>query len=210
MLINMDKLIKTYKLDITGVIHVGAHECEEYNFYLNQKIPKENIFWIEAMDNKVKKMKEKNINIIKAVVSDRDGEEVTFNITNNGMSSSFLELGTHKKYHPGVHVVKKEKMITSRIDTIIENGLINMDNINFLNIDIQGTELKALKGLGKYIDNINYILTEVNTEKIYKDCCLIDELDNFLKEKGFVRKCTKMWQKKGRNTGWGDAFYIRV
>jgi len=152
------------------------------------------------------KNKNKNINIIEAVVSDKDGEEVTFNITNNGQSSSFLELGTHEKHHPQVHVVKKEKMITSRMDTIIEKESINMDSINFLNLDIQGVELKALKGMGKYIDNIDYIYTEVNTEKVYKDCALMSEIDEFLKEKGFERKCEAIYKQYG----WGDAFYMRV
>lgn len=208
MLITLDKLVERFKLNINGVLHIGAHECEEYAAYLNQKIPKENIFWIEAMENKVIQMKKKNknINIYKAVVSDTDGEEVTFNITNNGQSSSFLELGTHEKHHPHVHIIKKEKMITSRMDTFIDRELINMTNVNFLNLDIQGAELKALKGLGKYIDNINYIYTEVNTEKVYKECALMDEIDEFLKEKGFVRKCESIYKQYG----WGDAFYMRV
>jgi FkbM family methyltransferase len=208
MLIPLDKLVEHFKLNITGVLHIGAHECEEFLSYLIQKIPKEHIFWIEAMKDKVIEMKNKNknINIIEAVVSDKDGEEVTFNITNNGQSSSFLELGTHEKHHPQVHVVKKEKMITSRMDTIIEKESIKMNNINFLNLDIQGAELKALKGLGKYIDNIDYIYTEVNTEKVYKDCALMSEIDEFLKEKGFERKCEAIYKQYG----WGDAFYMRV
>lgn len=208
MLITLDKLVENFKLNITGVLHIGAHECEELLPYLIQKIPKENIFWIEAMGDKVIQMKNKNknINIFKAVASDVDGEEVTFNITNNGQSSSFLELGTHEKHHPQVHVVKKEKMITSRMDTVIKKEQIDMKDVNFLNLDIQGAELKALKGLGKYIDNIDYIYTEVNTEKVYKDCALIGEIDEFLKEKGFERKCEAIYKQYG----WGDAFYMRV
>jgi len=208
MLITLDKLVENFKLNITGVLHIGAHECEELLPYLIQKIPKEKIFWIEAMDDKVQQMqkKNKNINIFKAVASDVDGEEVTFNITNNGQSSSFLELGTHEKHHPHVHVVKKVKMITSRIDTVIKKEQIDMKDVNFLNLDIQGAELKALIGLGKYIDNIDYIYTEVNTEKVYKDCALIGEIDEFLKEKGFVRKCEAIYKQYG----WGDAFYMRV
>ena len=92
------------------------------------------------------------------------------------------------------------------MDTIIEKESIKMNNINFLNLDIQGAELKALKGLGKYIDNIDYIYTEVNTEKVYKDCALMSEIDDFLKEKGFERKCEAIYKQYG----WGDAFYMRV
>ena len=64
--------------------------------------------------------------------------------------------------------------------------------------------MDALKSMGDYIQYVQYIYTEVNTEKVYKDCALLPEIDTFLKEKGFVRVACKMWS----NCGWGDAFYI--
>ena len=60
--------------------------------------------------------------------------------------------------------------------------------------------------MGKYLDNINYIYTEVNTESVYKECALLTELDSFLKQKGFERKCEDIYKKYG----WGDAFYVRI
>ena len=80
-----------------------------------------------------------------------------------------------------------------------------MNSINFLNLDIQGAELLALKGMAKYLKHIKYIYTEVNTEKVYKDCALITEIDDFLKLHGFSRKCEAIY----RQFGWGDALYIR-
>lgn len=60
--------------------------------------------------------------------------------------------------------------------------------------------------MGDYINYIQYIYTEVNTEKVYKDCALLNEIDEFLKEKGFIRVPCKIYD----NCGWGDAFYIRT
>lgn len=208
MLIPFDKLVSHFKLSISGVLHIGAHECEEYSYYIKDNIPNENIYWIEAMNDKVEEMKNKydKVNIFAGVASDVDGEEVNFNITNNGQSSSFLELGTHLQHHPHVFVVKQEKKETIRMDTLIEKNNINMTKVNFLNIDIQGAELKALIGMGRYLDNINYIYTEVNTESVYKECALLTELDSFLKQKGFERKCEAIYKEYG----WGDAFYVRI
>jgi hypothetical protein len=73
------------------------------------------------------------------------------------------------------------------------------------NLDIQGVELRALKGMESYLDSIQYIYTEVNSDYVYKECCLITELDDYLGQFGFKRVETSWCD----NTGWGDAFYIK-
>ena len=70
----------------------------------------------------------------------------------------------------------------------------------------KGKELDALKSMGNYIQYIDYIYTEVNTEKVYENCGLLSEIDTFLLEKGFKRIVCQMWG----NCGWGDAFYMRT
>jgi hypothetical protein len=44
-------------------------------------------------------------------------------------------------------------------------------------------------------------------EELYEGCCLIDELDEYLKSFGFERKITKLWDDGA--VGWGDALYIK-
>ncbi len=207
MLIKLEVLIKVYKLKnkIRGILHVGAHECEEKNDY--EKYATQNVYWVEAMKDKVQMMKERhqNINIYHAIVSDQDGQEITLNISNNGQSSSILELGTHKEKHPEVHYIAKETSKSKTLKTLIEEEKIDMNNVNFLNLDIQGAELKALKSMGDYLNKINYIYTEVNTDYLYVDCCLFGEIDEYLNGFGFKRIVKQMCG----NTGWGDAFYLR-
>ena len=55
-------------------------------------------------------------------------------------------------------------------------------HFNFLNLDIQGAELKALKSMGDYLNNVDYIYTEVNSDYVYEDCALITELDDYLSQ----------------------------
>tara|TARA_B000000557_G_C20791967_1_gene451462 strand:- start:451 stop:1080 length:630 start_codon:yes stop_codon:yes gene_type:complete len=207
MLIPLNILNNKFNLNIKGVLHIGAHECEEQPQYLRQGVSNDNIYWVEAMPNKVKEMKNKNnkLNILQAVINDIDNMDVTFNITNNGQSSSFLEFGTHSIHHPHVLVTKKIKLKTTRLDTLINNNNIPIQQLNFMNLDIQGVELNALKSMGEYIKHIDYIYTEVNTEKVYKNCALISEIDDFLKTLGFERVSQKIYKQYG----WGDAFYIR-
>lgn len=44
-------------------------------------------------------------------------------------------------------MVDKKNMKTSRLETVIERKYIDMEEVNFLNLDIQGVELRALKSM---------------------------------------------------------------
>ena len=68
MLIPLHQLVNHFKLNLRGVLHVGAHECEEQNSYLQHNIDNNNIYWIEAMEDKVKLMKERNKNVFTEMI----------------------------------------------------------------------------------------------------------------------------------------------
>jgi hypothetical protein len=68
-----------------GIIHVGAHRCEEKPYYDAWGIS--NVLWIDGNDE----LCAANESIVNAIVSDTDDLEVDFIITNNdAMSSSLL------------------------------------------------------------------------------------------------------------------------
>ena len=204
MLIPLDSLVSKYKINFNGVLHVGAHECEELDAY-KKYISSDKILWVEALPEKVELCKSlyPGIKIERAVVSDII-ESIVFNRSNNGQSSSMLDLGTHKHLYPHIHYTSSFHTQTELLDNILLK--YPDDKFNFLNMDIQGAELKALKGLTKNLDKFNYIYTEVNSEPVYKDCCLVTELDDFLSGYGFKRIETQ-WEVSAKT--WGDAFYIK-
>jgi FkbM family methyltransferase len=208
MLIPFSELQKKYDMQINGILHVGAHNCEELMAYIQNGVEKEKTYWVEAMENKVILMKQiygDDFHIYQAVIDETDDKTVTFNITNNGESSSILEFGSHSTHHPHVKVTSTENLSTTRLDTLIEKQDIPIENINFINLDIQGVELRALKSMEKYLKHIKYIYSEVNTEQVYKDCAIIHDIDGFLFKHGFKRTETRIYQQYG----WGDAFYVK-
>lgn len=212
MLITVQELKKRFNINVKGILHVGAHACEELSAYLNIGVNNNNIYWIEALPELVEKIKKQNnnIKIYQAVISDIDNKQVVFNITKNDQtgdtqSSSLLEFGSHATSHPQVKMVAKRNMTTSRLETIIEKNNINMEDVNFINLDIQGVELRALKSMEKYLQNIDYIYTEVNTEEVYKDCDQMNDITEYLKKFKFKLADTKIYKE----FGWGDAFYIK-
>jgi FkbM family methyltransferase len=201
MLIPLDYLVKKYNIIFKGVLHVGAHECEELTDYLKY-LPVNKILWIEALHEKVVFCKEKypNLLIENAIVSDKI-EKITFNVSNNGQSSSILNFGLHSTFHPHVKYVYSFEGESKLLKDILPKYPIEY---NFLNFDIQGAELKALKGMDEYLNKVDYLYTEVNSDYVYKDCALVSELDKYLEKFDLIRVETK-WT----NFRWGDAFYIK-
>lgn len=207
MMISFDYLVNKHKLDIKGVLHLGASYGQERNEYDNYC--KGDILWVEAIPEVYEKLKE-NIKPFKkqmafnACLSNVNGQEVVFNVSNNeSQSSSMLELGTHILIHPEVHYIEQITMETIRADKLLEK--YDFTNINFLNVDLQGAEHLAIEGMGDLIKNIDYALLEVNMKETYKGCMLIENLDYFMMQRGFERVETGDWVADT----WTDALYVR-
>ena len=193
-----------------GVLHVGAHMCEEAELYASLGMnPRDEaqVLWIEANSEIAAQAARAGQfpNIVCAAVSDNNGGEVTFFITNNMQSSSILPLAEHRREHPDVYEIGAKRMRTVTLDTLFEKGYgIPYDRYDLINLDIQGAELLALRGAEKILGNVRAVYTEVNTKELYAGCALLPEMDEFLEARGFSRVALEM-----TNHGWGDALYIR-
>lgn len=207
MLISFEEItsmLLSKNINISGSLHLGAHECEEISFYYKLGLKLEDIVWIDAIPSKVIEAKNRGIpNVYNAVITDKNDEEIEFNISNNGQSSSVLEFGTHSQEHPWVVYIDKIKQNSITIDTFFERNNIDASKYNFWNFDIQGAELMALKGATQSIKYAKAIYLEVNEKELYKNCGLINEIDDFLSQYNFKRVLTKITIH-----GWGDALYI--
>ena len=206
VLIPLNKLYLKYGMKVTGVIHAGAHLGEEAPMYRQCGINR--VIWIEADPKTYKRLQYmlrefKSHKTVNAVVSEREGEELTFHVANNGESSSILELGTHETEHPDVKYVDGFTATTTTLDRIAEDT--DAWDCNMLNLDLQGAELMALRGAEDLLnEHIDYIYTEVNAKLLYKGCARMREIDQYLARYGLVRVETEMTVH-----GWGDAFYTK-
>lgn len=201
MLISVNSLTRVWGVKPTGVLHVGAHEAEELAAYLaNSWTP---ITWVEAQPSKIEFLKKKlpteSNYLINAAVWDKSNERLTLKITNNTESTSLLDLDTHSERHPEVVVESIHEVLTTTLD-----DLELPTEVDYLSLDIQGSELRALMGFEKGLQNIKWVYTEVNKEALYKGCAIVNDIDDFLEARGFKRELT-VWTK----FGWGDALYVR-
>ena len=207
MLIDFRQLFPKYNIKPKGVLHVGANVGEEAPVY--DELGIKNVVWVEANSEICQELL-RNVgwyghNCFNVCITDVEGEEVVLHISNNGsQSSSILDLGTHTTAHPEVHYVKDITMTSQRLDQMVIIWDILKDS-DFLNIDLQGAELKALKGMGTRLQQFKWAYLEVNKEELYKGCALVGEIDTYMNSFGFHRAETR-WCG---NTGWGDALYIK-
>jgi FkbM family methyltransferase len=198
-------ILNQRNISIKGVLHIGAHDCEELGFYSQLGLSPDKVIWIDAIQRKVDEAKARDIpNVFQAVVTDKDDELVTFHITNNVQSSSVLDFGSHATNYPGVNFIADIKLKTITIDTFFLRNGLSLKNCEYWNFDIQGAEMLALKGAKIALEFPKAIYLEVNTEEVYKGCAKMDEIDSFLKTHGFERVVTNITPY-----GWGDALYIR-
>jgi FkbM family methyltransferase len=206
MLIKFNKIVETYGKP-TGIIHIGAHLMEERDDYLSFGL--DNTIWIEAnpdIFSQIDYVNKKNTEekVFNFAISDVDNINHILHVTNNGQSSSILELDRHLLHHPNIYVIETLNVTSKRMDSLIQENSIDIKKYDFINLDIQGAELLALKSFGEKLNEIKYIYTEININNLYKNCALVNEIDNFLLNFNFKRVETVMTEFE-----WGDALYIK-
>lgn len=203
---NISYVFHKYDIKPKGIIHIGAHKCEERSIYNKVGVSDDNIIWIEANQDLVQFVNQnlKGVNIIQGVVSDKE-EEVDFMITNNLESSSIFAFGTHSKHHPHVMASKYIKVNSITLPKLFEKNNINPSNFDMLVMDIQGAEFNALKGMESILNNFNHIYLEANEEELYVGCGLLSDIEIFLEPRGFLLLAKDIH----RDFKWGDAIFAR-
>ena len=203
MFFSMNELYRGWAVQPKVILHVGAHKAEEFSSYKDLGPTK--TYWIEANPILASQLSvlfkgDTSQEVIEAAAWDQDGLELELIITNNTQSSSILKLKKHRDLYPDIFEETRVKVQTKRLDTLL------LDKIapDFINLDIQGSELRALMGAQNLLANCKWIYSEVNKVEIYEGCCLVEDLDKYLSDLGFRRECTRWFS----DHGWGDALYV--
>lgn len=120
--------------------------------------------------------------IIQGAASDETGVEMLYVADNSSLSSSLNRPSlVFSKIFPQIGISKTESVNTFRIDSHL---ILESTNNSFvtlaIKLDIQGHELRALKGSVKILDNTILIYCEISFAEIYVDQTNIAELIAFL------------------------------
>jgi FkbM family methyltransferase len=190
---------------IRGILHVGAHLCEElYTYETVWKTSRNNVVWVDANDRLIQYNKHRGIPNCFTAALDETHRDVVFKVTNNVQSSSLLDLGTHAAHYPHIVVSETIPMRTQTLSSFFSNNNLDPKKYNIWNFDIQGSELHVLRGSPELLKYVDALYTEVNTEEVYKGCGQLSEMDTFLENHGFERVLTNIVSQN-----WGDALYVK-
>lgn len=192
------------KKDKLVIFEVGSCEGED-TIRLKKRFPNAVVHTFEPVPENLKKI-ETNFKryhieldkIHKVALSDANGsakfhvssgqpEEIPEN--NNwdfgNKSSSLLPPKEHTKTLPWIKFDKKITVRTQRLDDFCKEKSI--DTVDFIYMDVQGAELMVLEGAGKYLNNVGAIWMEVEAVELYDSQPLKDDVENFMKNHGFVK-----------------------
>ncbi len=188
----------------SGVIHMGAHRGGEAPIY--DWLQKKTI-WIEANPQIIPELID-NVSrfpyqkIIHALLSNQDDENIEFKISSNdSASSSIFDFGK-KSLEQNLKMVSKVNLKSQKFDTIVKKQLIELNDYNFWVVDLQGSELLALKGAINSLNKCKSILIEVSKSEYYSNGAKWDELKKFLNEYQFIQK----WEPEEEHT---DVLFLK-
>lgn len=117
-------------------------------------------------------------------------------------SSSLLKPELHEQVHPHVQFDEIIKVQCLTLDEWADKH--DITRVDFLWLDLQGAELKALKGANQMLKQAKLIYTEVSLIETYKDVPLYNEVKDYLNLYGFVV------EKKYLNySDMGNVLFIR-
>ena len=204
MLASFSQLKTKYNMNISGVIHIGAHYGEEIPEYLKNAI--QNIVVFEPLSKNFDILEKNLVNLnadikgYQVALGSKKQKATMFLSDNEAQSSSILKPKVHLTHHPNVKFEGVEEVDVEVLDDY------NITDCNFINIDVQGYELEVFKGSSKTLNYVDYIYCEVNRGEMYEGNAMIDDIDEYLGTYGFERVETHWpteWYK------WGDALYIK-
>ena len=201
-----------------GAIEIGAHLCEGQSEYLNHGY--EHILFIEAnpyLCQVGRTRLSSNSKLLEAVLLDTTGQDVDFRLfysedkTNMGCSSIFNRSQQFAKMYPMIKDEGTLKLKTTTLDDLLKKSKIDASLYNSLFIDVQGAELKVLKGALETLKHIDFIVCEYATKVLYEGGVLFPELVNWLADVGFhlIIKRDVQDSRFPMGAGWGDSVFLR-
>ena len=199
MLVSPQQLIDIFGVKPSPVLHVGAGFFEEVDLYSNAGYSP--VIWVDCNPQTISLSKEKVQSpnkFIEALVSSEHGNTLQLNLA--GPSSSVFFRPGHDEAFPHIKYQRSITLTTARLDLLLSET----ECPKFVNMDIEGSELDALIGMGELVEKVDIFYLEVSKPGWGLHANFRD-VRRFLRNIGF-REIGIFWYW---DKGFGDAIYIR-
>ncbi len=184
------------------VIDIGAYDADS-TFFLGKQLVNNTILGFEPnpipYQAGLKRIKDlPNIELHNIGFSDKAGE-VDLHVTKNLVSSSLFPVNENNE-------VSVDRLIKAKVDTL-DSFFKRYENILLIKLDVQGAELNILTSGIETLKKTKLVLTEVSITEMYRGGCLYFELDEFLRQNGFIIH-TQISNYNNEGTKYFDIVYI--
>jgi FkbM family methyltransferase len=200
-------------IEVTGIIDAGASNGR-ISKRLLRKFPKAHVYgfepnmlYTETLQQYAKEDARFHPQFL--ALSDYEGTADLHKTVAPGSTSLFIPEERLKNFDPhGVFLKSSEEVQVVTIDHWAKRN--GNPAIQLMKFDIQGGELRALRGAARILQNSTVLVyTEILFNSLYKNGSIFCEIDLFLREYGFVLH--DMYKPKYDPKGlllWGNAIYL--
>lgn len=126
--------------------------------------------------------------------------------TITSQSSSLLPPKEHLIYDAGVLFNRKITVPIATLDDWAEEH--NITHVDFMWLDMQGSELHMLKACPKILKTVSAILTEIEFVEAYEGQYLFDDVKNWLESQGFEMVAVSKYVAE-KSAWFGDVLFLR-
>lgn len=199
--------------DVSGVIHVGANTGQERVQYNDLGL---RVIWVEPIPEVFAKLEQNiesfsNQRAFQALLTDVEGKEYEFHIaSNNGASSSILELKQHRDIWPDIDYTTSIVLKSTTLASLVEREKIDIADYQALVMDTQGSELLVLQGGAGLLNAFTYVKTEVPDFESYEGCCQLQDIHSFMEVHGFKEFSRKKFASRAEGGNYFDIVYRRT
>lgn len=145
------------------------------------------------------------VRAVNKAVADHDGP-AAINLTTSSECHSLLGYQPYNPCDKYDWIVGEEQVDVCTLDTWCAQNEIDPATVDLIKLDVQGAELKALKGAQRILKQAKMVLAEVSFVPIYKDAPLVGDIDELLHQAGYRRAAI---YPSDQPQFWADALYVR-
>jgi len=179
-IVALDVIRRMFPDDRGVVADVGAFDADS-TIYFAKRLPHNPIIGFEPnpipFERAIRNAEGYPNVTIENIGFSEQAEELDFYVTDNLVSSSLYRSTDESEF-------RFEKTIKVNVITL-DQFFENHENILLLKLDVQGAELKILKGATKTLKKTRLVLTEVIISDFYEGGCLYFEVDSYMRGAGF-------------------------
>jgi FkbM family methyltransferase len=170
-----------------GVLHIGGSFGQEAQEYADYGLK---VIWIEGLPEVFLNLEQNisrypNQRAFNALLGGNSGI-AKFILTSNGfMSSSLYRLNPIVAAQYDYKELDSVELNLVRLDELFPPDILV--GISHWVIDVQGAELEVLKGAGALLRYCSTLEVECSNYEVYKSAALLQSIEEFLNEAGFIR-----------------------